>query len=154
MIRERDQEGSHAGSSKALSGLLLKACKGVCLSGSVTHLCVRRAPFLLRRACYILLLSGFQFPGERIHKTHKNRIFWAALPSINRHPSSWIIISFNCSVSIIIADLLGNMNSCWAHHWFDRMQEFSIALKYSKQVRGQQAKVSFLHQGLYSVYLV
>lgn len=33
------------------------------------------------------------------------------------------------------------MNSCWAHHWFDRMQEFSIALKYSKQVRGQRAKL-------------
>lgn len=46
------------------------------------------------------------------------------------------------------------MNSCWAHHWFDKMQTFSIALKYSKQVRGQQVKVSFLHQGLYSVYLV
>lgn len=54
----------------------------------------------------------------------------------------------------MVADLMDIMNSCWAHHWFDKMQSFSIALKYSKQVRGQQVKVSFLHQGLYSVYLV
>lgn len=47
------------------------------------------------------------------------------------------------------------LHSCWAHHCFDRMQEFGIVtLKYYKQVRGQWAKGSIVHQGLYSVYLV
>lgn len=106
--------------------------------------------------CYILLLSALQDPGERTHKNTKIELFWTALSSRNRLPSSWIMISFNCSViSIIVADLMAIMTSFSALHWLDRRQEFSrVDVKYFKQIRGRRAKVSFLHQGLSSVYLV
>lgn len=148
MIRERDQEGNHAGSSEALSGLLWRLAKLFFFVRKCDTPLYTAMLFLYKQSqeqphfCYILL-SGLQGPGERRHKTCKNRFF------------------LECTVQQKQASVFMNylwpwsMNSCWAHHCLDRMQEFSIvALKCSKQVRGQRAKVSFLHQGLYSVYLV
>lgn len=108
---QRDQEGNHAGSSRVLTGRLLKACKGVGLSGS-GHTFVNREGFSytnkLRNTepatycCYVVC----RFLRKEYIKSIKFEFFLTALSSRNRLPSSWIIISFNWRVSIEVADLM------------------------------------------------